>query len=253
MIKIRNKRGQVALFVIIALVIAGIVLVFFAFLRGPGFAKAVEFSPRQYMETCVKSAVNEVTGKMIPQAGLLEPKNYVMYNYSKAPFMCEEAGYFKPCVNQHPMLLNEIKTEIYDYIKPRIENCFSAMKKEAEGKNWGVEYGPMNFSVALAPGSVIVIINRETILSGREGTQTVKEYNIAVDNRIYDLANVVLDITSAEAKRCSFSAVNYMMTYPKFNIQNTVLDDSTKIYFVKDRLSGGRMMFAIRGCAMIDM
>jgi sulfur carrier protein ThiS len=248
-----GKRGQIAIWVIVALIIAVSIVFFFILRRGPSFAKGAEFSPEQYMETCVASSVNEVTEKMIPQAGLLEPENYIIYNRSKAPYMCEDTDYFTPCINQHSMLLNEIKGEIYDYIKPRIENCFSTMKAEAEKEQIGVELEAMTFEVAIAPKRVIVNINRKTVLREQEETRTVDSYRIDVQNPIYDLGNVVLDIVSSEAKYCSFDALAYMIRYRRFNIQNTVLDDSTKIYFVKDNESGKRMMFAIRGCAMPDL
>jgi hypothetical protein len=251
--KVRNKKGQIAIWVIVAVILFAVIALFFFFTSGPSFAKGAEFSPEQYMETCVASSVNEVTEKMIPQAGLLEPQNYVEYNKSKAPYMCQHESYFAPCINLHPMLLNEIKTEIYNYLEPRIENCFSTMKSEAESRGRGVELGAMTFDVAIAPGTVIVTVDRKTTLSAQEETRTVEGYMINVQNPIYELANVVIDIVNDEAKYCAFDALAYMVRYRRFKIQNTVLDDSTKIYFVTDKETGKRTMFAVRGCAMPDL
>src|SRR3972149_5835252 len=158
-----NKRGQIALWVILALVLVGAVLLFFFLEQRPiGVAEAT-FNPQQFLEKCASSAVNEVVEKIIPQGGFLEPAEFKIYNDTKVTYLCKTDGYYGACINLHPMMINEVNKEIKDYIAPRIENCLENMKTEVEKKANILELGaaPTGIEVTMAPGKVFVNVAKE--------------------------------------------------------------------------------------------
>jgi hypothetical protein len=247
----KNKRGQVAIWVILAIILAAVILLFFLIQRKPIGGAAVEFDIEPYIEKCTTESVNEAIDIMLPQGGFLEPQNYRLFNKTKVAYLCENPGFFKPCTNNHPMLINEMREELRGYITPRVESCFESMKKEAENRNWEVELGEMNLSVAMAPGRVFVNIAREAKVTKNEGTITFEKFDVKIINPAYDLANIAIEIANNEAKYCNFQYLGYMILYPRWDIKlNTFTSVPGKIYTIEDKNSGKKMNIAIRSCAI---
>lgn len=245
-----NKKGQVTIWVIVAIVIVGMIILFFALRRLPQLPAKEVFEPQQYIEKCAKDSVNEAVGQMLPQGGFLEPKSFKLYNRTKITYLCENAGYFRPCIQQHPMFINEMGKEILGYIEPRMENCFESMKKDVEDRKGSVEMEKMNLSVSMAPGRIFVDVERKTRVTEGGSTKAYNSFNAEVLSPLYNLANVAIEIANNEAKYCYFEYVGYMILHPGLDIRKFMLSDSTKLYFIKDKQTGETMNIAIRGCAI---
>jgi len=158
--RLGNKRGQMTIWIIIAIVIVSILIVLFIFKNN--VEKPIDFnegsSSVPFVEGCARDNTKFALEIMLPQGGFVNPKNYVSYNNMNVSYLCENIGYFEPCVNQHPVFLNEIKKEIYDYSYENIDDCFLNFKDEMESKNKLVELGEMNLSYELAPNIVKIKI-----------------------------------------------------------------------------------------------
>ena len=111
-----NKRAQVTLWIILALVLIGVVLLFFFVINKPNGPVTVEESePKSYIERCARDAVIEAVDIMLPQGGFIEPENYKVFNDIKIEYLCKNIGEFKTCINQHPVYLEDLKNEINIY------------------------------------------------------------------------------------------------------------------------------------------
>jgi hypothetical protein len=109
----KNRRAQVALWVIVAIVIVGIIALMFYLYKGPSITPvAEEVNIQLSIKKCARDAVNEAVDKMLPQGGFIEPENYKVYKNIEVTYLCQNIGYFKPCINQHPMFLSEEIDEI---------------------------------------------------------------------------------------------------------------------------------------------
>jgi len=246
-----NRRGQVAVFVIIALVVVGSIVIFFLIRRNiVGFGGEVS-DPEQYFRQCIEPSTNEAVDKILPQGGFLDPGSFKMYNDAKITYLCKTDGFYVPCINIHPMLISEISQEIKSYISPSIEGCFESLKKEFEKKQMGVEVGETNnFSVFLAPGKVIVEVAKDMKVTEKGTIRTFEKFNSEIRSPIYNLASVAINIADNERKYCNFEYVGYMGIDRSVDIKKLTMSDSTKIYTIKDIDSGKIMNIAIRGCAL---
>lgn len=245
-----SKRGQIAIWVIVALVAASSVLLYFAFTRLPSLMEKEQFDAEQFIAKCTTTAVNEAVDKMLPQGGFLEPKNYKVYGNVKIEYLCQHSGFFKTCTNEHPMFINEMKNEIKEYIQPKLDACFESMKKEVTGRESSVEIGNMSIEVAAAPNTLFVDIARKTTITAGGSTKTIDTFNVKITNPIYDLANVAILAADNEARYCYFEYLGYMMLYNRWDIREVRMSDSTKIYTIKDKNSGKLINIATRSCAM---
>lgn len=245
-----NKKGQVSIWVILALVLVGAILVFFTLENRPSLTTAQEFNPQQFIESCVREIVEEAADKMMPQGGFLEPKVFKMYNDTKVAYLCKLEGYYATCTNLHPMLMSEITQQIKSYSEQRIEQCFQDMKIEGEKKNKNIEMGGMNLSVGLAPREIILNIARDVKITEGESQRIIDKFDVDVSSPIYDLARVAMIIANNERKYCYFEYVGYMALDREVDIRKFVMSDATIIYTIKDKQSGKIMNIATRSCAI---
>lgn len=251
--KIRvNRKGQLMIWVIVAIVIVIVIILFF-FLRKtitPGFKENIIEDPRSFIHNCVKTNVEEVVDIMLPQGGFVNPKHIKLYKDINISYLCYNAGNYRPCINEHPLFLNEMKNEIKAYIEPRIEQCFQNYKSEMGKRNTRIDLGPMKLDIDFAPNKIYVNIDREVDINKNDESFNLNEFKIEIINPIYNLGRVAMEIASQEAEYCYFEHVGYMILYPKFRISVFSMSDSTKIYTVLDKKSRKEINIAIRSCAI---
>jgi len=250
MIKINNKKGQIALWVIAAIAIVAIVVLILIISRQSLKAGESISDPKRLIEQCARDAVNEALEKMMPQGGFVEPENYKVYRNIKTAYLCENIGYFQTCINQHPFLIQEMEKEIDNYAKPRLDACFADLESEREKRGEEVEIGSMETNATLASNRVYYNIQREVSISKNGEKRSYSEFNAEIENPAYDLAEVARDIVNSEAQNCYIEYVGYMLLYKRWDITKYTLSDSTKIYTIKDRENNKEMNIALRGCAI---
>ena len=124
-----NRRGQVALWVILGVILAASVLLFFALTREPTITRPlqgdVSFDVQSYLQECVGEHVEEAVGTMLPQGGFITPRNPVYFDNTYIEYLCENVGLYEPCINQHPMFMYDLKKEIKEYLldELRMRRC----------------------------------------------------------------------------------------------------------------------------------
>lgn len=247
-----DKKGQVAIFVIIAVfVVAVIALFLFAKTGKPIISTGQEFSPERFIGDCVREAVGTTVDEMIPKGGPVNPKDYRMYNNTKVSYWCRNVNYFDPCINQYPRYIYFLGKELKDNIQGDINSCADNLRAELERRNYDVkgtlEVGNMN--VELKKGVIDVTIPSDLTLSKNGATQHFSQFKTITSSPLYNFGLVAQEITSQEAQFCYFEYAGYTLLYPEFDISVYSLSDSTKIYTIKDTRSGKSMHGAIRGCA----
>ncbi len=249
--KIKSK-GQVTIWVIVAIfLVAGIILLFLIRIRPISpIGSNDNLNPSAFISTCVKEYTEEALDKMLPQGGFLEPENYALYNNKKVEYLCMRDGYYKSCINQHPLLISEMKNELEFYLDLKMRGCFDKLREEYEKRNYKVDLGQMNIRVEFVPRKVFVEIERETRLSNNENILQFNDFNIEILYPVHDLSNLAIEIANQEAKYCYFEYVGYMILYPQIDIRKTSMSDSTKIYIIMDKRSEKTMNIAIRSCAI---
>jgi hypothetical protein len=246
-----NKKGQISIFVIIAIVIVSSIMLFFFLRRAPVGVGEAEFDPEQYIRQCIGPSIDDAVDIILPQGGFLEPENFKIYNHTKVSYLCKTDDDYSQCVNLHPMLINEINEEIKSFVSSVVENCFESMKTELEKRQAGVEISTAkDISISMVPGKVFVDINRSVKITERENTRTFEEFDFDVASPIYNLASVAMNIVNDERRYCDFDSTEYMAHDRSVNIRKFRMSDLTVIYTIKDKGSGKIMNIAIRSCAI---
>lgn len=249
-----NYRGQMTIWIIVAVVIVASV-VFFLFLnRGPIIGDSrpdggVDIT--SYMQECIAPKVSEAADLMIPRGGFINPQNTVVFDGLPVEYLCLNQGNFEPCVHQHPVLLKEMRDEIYSYVYPEVDGCFEELRLDFSERNIDANYlSDFDFTVQLQEDLIILDITRETNLAGFGSSGVADDIVVEVEHPLYNLALIALEIANQEATYCYFEFVGYNVLYPRYEIEQFSMSDATTIYTIRDLETAKEMRIATRSCAI---
>src|SRR3989338_8642552 len=104
--KIESKRGQMTIWIIVAMVLVLAIVLFFL-LRGeitPKVGEKIEENPKSYIASCVKKNVEEAVEIMLPHGGFISPEHTKLYNNITVAYLCYNSLYYDLCISEHPIL-----------------------------------------------------------------------------------------------------------------------------------------------------
>jgi len=242
-----NRKAQITLFVIAGIAIVAIGL-FFLFLKPKIITPGINMqNPESYVQSCVGDELKQAIRIISEQGGYFSPQNYKLYNNTKIAYLCYTPLWFEPCVNQEPMFIEHLKSEIKEIISPKVEFCFDSLKQNLESRNYNVEMKDTSFDVELNPKKASAKINKEISMNKNEENQKFDKFNVEIISPIYNLANIAVEIVNGEAKECEFDYLAYKNKHSEFNIVKTFAENNTKIYIIGNEV---KLNIATRSCAM---
>ncbi|VVB82136.1 Uncharacterised protein [uncultured archaeon] len=251
-----NKKGQVTIFIIIAVIMVGTIVTFFVLRSGvvPQIGGQQEKSPSSFLQTCLENKIAETTKLISSQGGYLSNSLNKTFKFTGATsyvgisYLCYTNGYYVPCINQQPMLISHLKKEVKDHISKDVKNCFDALGTSLTQQGYTVDSKYSGFDVELTDGRIKVPIDGKITLSKTGETSNYDNLNVSFQSKFYDTAIVVQEIVSQEARFCNFEYLGFMLLYPQWEIHKLFTSDSTRIYTVKNIGSADTFNFAVRGC-----
>lgn len=239
-----GKKAQVTLFVLIALLIVGIVLVI---LLWPSIKTTFvkEINPEEYIKSCTAQYVEEAIDLASKSGGSIYPVHTVSFQGQQVEYLCYTNEYYKTCVMQQPLLKQHVEYEVVNYIKPKVEGCVQSLQGELEKRGYTVSYKRPDVSLSIIPKNINVNVKVGMTLT-KEKTTTYDAVKVNVKNPIYDLIMIAGSILNFEARYGDADPLGYMFYYPNLKAQKIKQDDGTKIYILQDRESGQIFQFASR-------
>ena len=242
-IEVMNKKGQVTIFVILALVLVGIVVVIFAFPEVNVFSDSV--NPGQYLKSCIEPEINVIKEILSEQGGYSNPSHYTFFNDMKLQYLCYTSDNYLPCVVQQPLLVKHVEQEMKSYIEPRAKQCLQDLKNQYERKGYRVSSGASEIKVSVIPEKIIVDFNAPLTII-KEDTQTFQKFAVAVDSHWYDLLLTAVSIVQYESTLGDSETGLYISYYPNLKIDKTRSDDGSTIYKLSDVTTGDIFSFATK-------
>lgn len=247
-----NKKGQVTIFVIVALIIVVVIFVVMMINRGGVSLREQDFDdPQAYLSTCINERARVILDNMLSNAGLLSARDKILYNTREVPYLCKNINNFEPCINQFPLYVSNLEKEFDEAIQNDAEQCFSSLISELESRNYDIlSSGNVRVEAKLKPEVVEISFENEITITKSGESRKFSKFDTFVFTKIQSIGFVVNEILTQEAKWCYFSTDGFMILYPQYDIRVYKMEDTTKIYTVKNKKSGERIEFATRGCAL---
>ena len=232
MIEKRMKRGQVTIFIIVAILIVGLVaLIFFIIPKTKTETGFDVQNPRAFIQNCMEDTVAEVVDIISSKGGSVVPEFYFMYNGERVEYLCYTNEYYKTCVVQQPMLKQHIESEIKTAIEGDVETCFTNLEESYRIEGYTAELQRGATEVELLPKRVVV---------------NFAGYVLAVTKALISIANSIID---GEATYGEAETTAYMTYYKDLKVEKHTQQDGTKVYIISDRDTGSKFQFASRSVA----
>ncbi|MBI2044211.1 hypothetical protein HYT24_02500, partial [Candidatus Pacearchaeota archaeon] len=112
-----EKRGQLTIFIIIAVVIIalGVMVYFFVPQVRTGLGVSTN-NPVLYIQDCIKGKVETTVDELSVQGGSMNPQKYLLHKDQKIEYLCYTEEYYTTCVMQQPLLKAHVESEIKNEI-----------------------------------------------------------------------------------------------------------------------------------------
>ncbi|MFA5258524.1 MAG: hypothetical protein WC979_04295 [Candidatus Pacearchaeota archaeon] len=241
------RKAQISVFIILAILIAIVLIVFFVNRGGLTSIIGGE-SPISQIEKCMQDNVKEGLGILSSQGGDLEPKNYYLYQNDKVAYLCYTEEYYKPCVMQKPLLKQSIEDELKNYLEPTMNRCLESVKSSFERKGYSLTYKNPEITVQIIPENIVINSNVQLTVS-KENTESYQNIKTSISSSMYGFIMTSSSISNWEARYGDSETLAYMLYYPSLKVEKKIRSDGSRIYILTDRNSLEQFKFAIRSMA----
>ena len=243
-----KSRGQLTIFIIMAIILVVGIIVAIYLMGGSKFESSVELNPEQFVRKCVKDAVSPSVDAVIRNGGVINPSFFKMYKGEAYNYLCFQEQWYLTCVNHYPQLREIIEEQIRNDSAQRVSDCFDSFREEFESRGYTIQEGGISYDIELVPGRVNIELNNTIEISKGEGAQSFSNFDYSVISPLDGLIDIAYEIVNQEAQYCHFDYNGFMLLYPEFDIDRIEYDYS-RIYRITDRRSGIMFKFAVRSCA----
>ncbi len=240
-----QKKGQLAIIVIIAvIIIVGVVLIYIN--RGTlklGGTDAI--SPESYLTSCIEPTLKINLEKQMKQGGFLAPESSIEYEENKIAYLCYTSEFYKTCTVQKPMIKAQVERELNGVIGSKAKSCMDSLASEYRKRGYEVSVSDVKTSVDIVPGKIIVSLISPLKIS-KEGTQSFDRFDLSIKSESYDLLLISESLVDYEATFGDSEITDYIRNYPNLKIEKIKIADGVKIYRVSNSITKERFQFASR-------
>jgi len=232
-----GKRGQVTLFILIALVLVSVILIFFLWVQPTYF---LEESGGLGFEGCVRDALEETIEELSVNAGFVNPAFTYPYDGDDFTYLCYTEEYYETCVVQVPFLKNTFEEQAEGALRNEIDACYSSSIEDLKAQGYDVTSGNVEYEVLLEPGVARVQIEAPTTV----GSQKFTRFNVELNSHIYDMIMISTSILQYESQLGDSDVTAMMGLYPDYVIDKIKRSDGTTVYILEDKILGTKYQFA---------
>ncbi|PIN94322.1 hypothetical protein COU61_00470 [Candidatus Pacearchaeota archaeon CG10_big_fil_rev_8_21_14_0_10_35_13] len=241
-----NKRGQVTIFIIIALVIVSLAVLALVF--WPKLSNvSVQESPEQFFTSCLTPIIDNAITTLSSSGGTLNSKNYLLFNNIKIDYVCYTNEYYKTCVVQRPLLKQHFSDELLAIINPQVSSCVNNLKSEMQSRGFSVSGGNNpQLTIDLSPDNSVFVVTTGLTFTKDSSTESYDSFKVSKKSDIYNLLMQATYIMSWEARYGDFDILTFMLSYPDIRADKYKLSDGSKVYILTSRNTDDSFTFATR-------
>jgi len=244
-----KKKGQITIFIIVAIII--VVLGILIYMFYPQIKASLGFeakNPQQYIKSCVEEDLEDILDKVSIHGGSLNPEHYIMYQGETIEYLCYTGEYYKTCVMQQANLKKHIEEEVADAIQSKASDCFNQLKSNYEKQGYNVNLKKGATGVELLPKRVAVTFNTSVTLT-KEGSEKYDSFSVILNNNLYELVSITNSILNWEARYGDAETTIYMDYYRDLKVEKKKQTEGSTVYILTDLNNGKKFQFASRSVA----
>ena len=194
-----KKRGQVTIFIIIAVLVVGAVILIYTMFPGIRTGGDLDTkNPSSFIQECLEEDIGDVIETISLQGGTYEPEFFILYQNNPISYICYTNENYKNCVVQEPTLKQQIESEIKLNIENSVTYCFNNLRESYIERGYDVGLQAGETSVELLPKRVVSTF--DYVLTLTKGEREVHDsFSIVLNNNLYELISITKSIIEWEA------------------------------------------------------
>jgi len=246
---IMEKRGQVAIFIIVAIIIVvGGVLAYF-FVPQVRTVISGELSPNAFVKDSLSDKVLVTMELLSSQGGYLDPEGYLTYQGNNVKYLCYNAQFMKLCAVQQPMIKAHYEQELETALNTKAKETISLLISEYESRGYTVTgVSDPTVDVEITLGKIIIKVDAPMTVT-KESTESLREFTFEIPSKIYTLLMTATSIIDFESTYGDSETSLYIRNYPDLTMDKIKLGDGSTVYTVGDVITGEKFTFASRSLA----
>ena len=238
----QNKRGQVTIFIILAILIVGGILTYIFYVQ-PTYLNPNAANLK--IENCVSDVFKDAINQLAKNAGFVEPGFSYQYKGENITYLCYTNDDYKTCTVQAPFPEKLFQDNLAKLTKDQIEFCYTDSLSDLRNKGYDVSDKVPNFSIELQPGKIVTSFEGGITIT-KDSSQTLGELKIETPSTIYDLLMIATSILQQEVQFGDSDVTYIMQLYPNYIIDKLKQGDETTVYIITDKTSQVKYQFASR-------
>jgi len=220
------KRGQLTIFVIMAIIIVAAIIIFFSLYKtGIILSDKKTDSIDSFVGDCLTSAINDAIFFDSLQGGYLEtPNNSVSWDFLSIPIYWDGSA--------HVPSLNTIKEQLGYGIELSLLNCTGDFS-QFQDKGYEVSYSLENISASLKKDYVSATLNFPITLKKGDSVQEYKTFSRTVRSNFFSNYNLILQASELQKKApdsIPLTQYSELAFDNDFTFEITDFDNETVIY-----------------------
>ncbi len=239
------KRGQVAIFVIVAIVLVGFVVALFFIPQARVLLTGAEApDPAAFMRSCIQPSLEDSLETITQQGGSLNPSPSTLYGGTQIQYLCYIGENYQPCIVQQPLLVAHVEQEIKSALGGEVRTCVSELQSEFERRGYTVVSDVGEFNVSIVPGRIAIEFD-EPLTVSKESTQTFRSFSATQKSELYNLLLIATSIVEFESTLGDSETTLYIQYYPDLKIEKLRREGDT-IYILTNVETEESFTFATR-------
>jgi hypothetical protein len=232
-----KRKGQVTIFIILAILIVSGVLIFFLWVK-PTYISVG--GGQLNFEKCVSDVVEQTTEKLSGSAGFIDPEFSYMYQGNDVAYLCYTNLYYSTCTVQKPFLKQHFEENLLKETREKISLCYENSLKDLKNSGYEVSSGSIDIDISLEPGKMSVLVEAPTTV----GAQRFTKFRVDINSPIYNILMVATSIIQYETRYGDSDVSSLMLYYPEFIVDKMKRGDGTTVYSIEDKTSKIKFEFA---------
>lgn len=234
-----KKRGQVTIFIILAIIIVAGIVSFFIWIKPTMSSKT---GARIGFSGCIQDSLENKIAELEKTGGIINPQFVYKYQDEEYPYFCYASEYYKQCTMQVPFPDSKFEEQLEIAIREEVNACYTESIEELKSQGYDVIQGNINYNITLEQDGIRMKIDAPTVV----GSQSFARFNVKLDTPIYEMTMIATSILQYETSYGDSDTDTLTTLYPDYKITKIKTGNGSTLYEIESKLYKNKYRFASR-------
>jgi|SRR6056297_1015021 len=243
----KNKRGQLTLFIILGIIIVVTALLIFLF--RPKMIATSTFNtenPSAFIHSCLEEKIDSTLNQIYLNGGVLNAEHVYEYKNEELTYLCYTNKYYEPCVVENPLLEYIVLRDLESEIKETVEFCFDELNSNYENKGYTTNLVKGNTEIKLLLDKLEFSFPNYELTVTKQDTNTYEDFQFSKKSDLFKILQITDEIILDEIKQGDTDVLKYMNSFSELKVEKKKQEDTTTVYIITNRDTQNKFQFAVR-------